>query len=198
MANRERQPISSLKVCWPKTLVEAFQMSSSDLKYKMFCISEVSSIGLNSSPQPKFCMPILQTHSEAPPTDKFSNSYNKPPAFSLPLVNRITTEGSEIFFVVRFEGEPLPSIQWFANGNLVTEKTSDCKILTDFNKKESILYIREVFVGDEGEYTCKAENISGVAYSTSHLYIKGKTCCSKFCLKIKISSNLLCYSSYRM
>ena len=67
-------------------------------------------------------------------------------------------------------GRPEPCIKWFQEGRQLTDQADfeiayrDCRVT---------MTIPEVFPQDAGEYRCTAENIAGMASSTTELVVRG-------------------------
>eukprot|EP00106_Octopus_bimaculoides_P016754 XP_014784196.1 PREDICTED: titin-like isoform X3 [Octopus bimaculoides] len=92
------------------------------------------------------------------------------PEFTELLQPYTVHDGDRAEFRVRFTGQPLPKITWFYDGKVITS-TNDIQITVDYERKESILIIVEVFPEDEGEYTCSASNEYGETITTCKLTV---------------------------
>jgi hypothetical protein len=105
----------------------------------------------------------------------------QPPQFTLSLHNQVVNDGDRTTFAVQFDGNPKPTVQWFINGSPVT--TGD-NVEINVNERlgTSSLTIHSTSVVCEGEYMCKAENVVGTAFTTSHLFVVGELlrvmCCA--------------------
>lgn len=95
------------------------------------------------------------------------------PEFTELLQPYTVHDGDRAEFRVRFTGQPLPKITWFYDGKVITS-TNDIQITVDYERKESILIIVEVFPEDEGEYTCSASNEYGETITTCKLTVTCK------------------------
>ena len=97
-------------------------------------------------------------------------------------------------------GRPEPCIKWFQEGRQLTDQADfeiayrDCRVT---------MTIPEVFPQDAGEYRCTAENIAGMASSTTELVVRGNL--STFCflslslsLSVSLSISLYVFLSHSL
>lgn len=68
-------------------------------------------------------------------------------------------------------GNPLPTVQWFKN-DVNIDNSPD--YVTTYNNGEAILKFEEVYLDDQGTYTCKAANRIGHAATSAALTVEGK------------------------
>jgi len=97
----------------------------------------------------------------------------EPPRFLSPLSNQVVRDGDVAVFRVSFQGYPMPNITWYFKQKVINSE-QDFVVRTDSQKGQSVLWIREVFPEDEGEFTCKAENECGSAVTQCHLTVRSK------------------------
>jgi len=103
----------------------------------------------------------------------------EPPRFTVPLSSQTVRDGDAAMLRVRFHGNPTPKLQWFFNQKTIVDE-EDFVIRTDLAKGESVLWIKEVFPEDDGEFICKAENDYGTAISHCRLTVQCK--CHHLCI----------------
>lgn len=102
-----------------------------------------------------------------------SSRLYEPPRFILPLSNQTVRDGDAAVLRVRFHGNPTPKLRWFFNRKAV-ENEEDFVIRTESMNGESVLWIKEVFPEDDGEFICKAENDYGTAVTHCRLTVQCK------------------------
>lgn len=81
-----------------------------------------------------------------------------PPNFIRLLENNTISLGASIELHCKVEGNPLPTVQWFKNGDCID--FSHQQGLT-YNNGEAILRFDDIQLEDEAVYTCKANNMIG-------------------------------------
>ena len=118
-------------------------------------------------------VPYIKAPAVEMPATLASSRLFEPPRFIIPLSNQTVRDGDAATLRVRFHGNPTPKLHWFFNQKAV-ENEEDFVIHTDSTKGESILWIKEVFPEDDGEFVCKAENDYGTAVSLCRLTVKCK------------------------
>ena len=134
----------------------------------------ISSGGKSAS----FRQPVKVSHVKAvaeTPAAFSSTRLFEPPRFTVPLKNQTVRDGAAATLPVRFHGNPTPKLHWFFNQKAV-EDEEDFVICTDSAKGESVLWIKEVFPEDDGEFICKAVNDYGSAVTHCRLTVQCKHC----------------------
>jgi len=132
------------------------------------------------SKSPSSKQPSKVSHVKAPveTSQSFTSSrLFEPPRFSLSLSNQTVRDGDAAALRVRFHGNPMPKLLWFFNQKAI-EDEEDFIIHSDFVRGESVLWIKEVFPEDDGEFICKAENDYGTAVTHCRLTVHCK--CREF------------------
>lgn len=92
-----------------------------------------------------------------------------PPNFTKPLEPALVKQGQRFQFLCKVEGYPLPTVQWFKNGECIDN--SPDYVIT-YNNGEAILSIEQVSGDDKADYMCRASNQVGTAQSTSNLCVE--------------------------
>ncbi|CAL4067925.1 unnamed protein product, partial [Meganyctiphanes norvegica] len=93
----------------------------------------------------------------------------KPPYFTKKIQPCRAFERDGAKFEVEFDGEPMPTIQWYREDFPITS-SPDFQIHTFGDK--SILQIREVFMEDSGVFAVVAENRGGRAKCSANLVVE--------------------------
>ncbi|XP_054275488.1 titin isoform X3 [Macrosteles quadrilineatus] len=93
----------------------------------------------------------------------------KPPLFTKKIQPCRAFEQEQARFEVEFDGDPLPTIQWFRE-DFPIQNSPDFQIHT-FSTK-SILVIRQVFMEDSGVFAAVAENRGGRAKCSANLVVQ--------------------------
>jgi len=135
-------------------------------------------IALSYSKSPSSKQLSKVSHVKAPSETSlpfYSSRLFEPPRFSLPLSNHTVRDGDAATLRVRFHGNPTPNLLWFFNHKAI-EDEEDFVIRSDFMRGESVLWIKEVFPEDDGEFICKAENDYGTAVTHCRLTVQCKYC----------------------
>lgn len=130
----------------------------------------------SSSKSLLFSQPAKVPHAKAPAETSApftSSRLFEPPRFTLSLPNQTIRDGDAAALRVRFHGNPMPKLRWFFNRKAVMDE-EDFVIHTDYVKGESVLWIKEVFPEDDGDFTCKAENDYGSAVTHCRLTVQCK------------------------
>ncbi|CAF3405101.1 unnamed protein product [Rotaria sp. Silwood1] len=91
------------------------------------------------------------------------------PEFVRGFSNLTTYEGEQVRFEVEVRGDPLPTISWYRDGELIRD-SPDFQIFTEQNR--SLFYISEVFMEDQGLFTCKASNSAGSSDCSARLIVE--------------------------
>lgn len=92
----------------------------------------------------------------------------KPPFFIKKIQPCRSYEREPARFQVEFDGDPMPTVQWYREDFLITS-SPDFQIHTFGDK--SVLIIREVFMEDSGVFACVAENRGGRAKCSANLVV---------------------------
>ncbi|XP_031789486.1 uncharacterized protein LOC100679567 isoform X4 [Nasonia vitripennis] len=92
-----------------------------------------------------------------------------PPLFVKELSTSVALEGSTHQLECNVQGNPLPTVQWFKN-DVNIDNSPD--YVTTYNNGEAILKFEEVYIDDQGTYTCKAANRIGHAATSATLTVK--------------------------
>lgn len=90
------------------------------------------------------------------------------PKFVVRPENTTAVEGLEIMLSCVAEGDPKPTIQWDKNSRM--NNLNDDRFVTFTNGS---LYIREVYMSDEGSYGCTAGNSGGLKREELYLTVRG-------------------------
>ncbi|CAG9864548.1 unnamed protein product [Phyllotreta striolata] len=90
------------------------------------------------------------------------------PSFSKPLQPGQAKEGTGFQFECLVDGNPLPTVQWFKNGECI-DNSPDYSIT--YNNGNAILKFEAVRLEDKAEYSCKAANQMGNAQCTANLAV---------------------------
>ena len=149
-----------------------------------FQTSGTASYSAASSKIPSFAQPSKVSHVKAPTESSTaalttSSRLFEPPRFIVPLVNQTVRDGGSATLRVRFHGNPTPKLRWFFNQNVI-EDEEDFVIRSDLVRGESLLWIKEVFPEDDGEFVCRAENDYGTAVTHCRLTVQCQY--SVFCM----------------
>lgn len=115
----------------------------------------------------------VKAPAETPSTSFISSRLFEPPRFILPLTNQTVRDGEAIMLRVRFHGNPMPKLHWFFNQKAI-EDEEDFVIRSDVVKGESVLWIKEIFPEDDGEFVCKVKNDYGSAVTHCRLTVQCK------------------------
>ena len=95
----------------------------------------------------------------------------RPPFFTKKIQPCRSFEREGARFEVEFEGDPMPTIQWYRE-DFPIKNSTDFQIHTFGDK--SILMIREVFMEDSGVFAVVAENRGGRAKCSANLVVEEK------------------------
>ncbi|CAM2700506.1 unnamed protein product [Rotaria socialis] len=91
------------------------------------------------------------------------------PEFVRGFSNLTTYEGEPVRFEVEVRGDPAPALSWYRGGELIRD-SPDFQIFTEGNR--SLLYISEVFMEDQGLFTCTASNAAGSSDCSARLIVE--------------------------
>lgn len=92
-----------------------------------------------------------------------------PPVFTKKMQPCRSFEQEQARFEVEFDGDPLPTIQWYRE-DFPIKNSSDLQIYT-FSTK-SVLIIRQVFMEDSAVFSAIAENRGGKAKCSANLVVE--------------------------
>jgi hypothetical protein len=82
-------------------------------------------------------------------------------------------DGDEVTFIVHAIGSPKPMFEWYHDGHRI-HPSMDFQITVEIEQGYSTMVIVEVFPEDSGEYTCRAVNPVGEAFTTCTLNVISK------------------------
>lgn len=83
-------------------------------------------------------------------------------------------EGQELKLVSKLDGEPMPAVKWYRNGDQVDYGDGRIKV-TSREDGTSMLVIEKSLLADSGVYEVKAENIKGATSSKCKVLIEKAT-----------------------
>ena len=93
------------------------------------------------------------------------------------LMDQAANEGDTASFTCQADGEPLPTISWYFNGDPLNESNTAKYMITKRqipNYSTDTLAILSVESSDVGTYTCNATNVISSDTSYGILTINGK------------------------
>lgn len=99
------------------------------------------------------------------------NNIMVPPHFTKYLQNCSIPEASSLFIDCLVEGNPLPTVQWFKNGDCIDHSP---KYAITYNNGEAVINFDEINRDDEAVYTCKASNPLGDVQCSATLHVMGE------------------------
>ena len=115
----------------------------------------------------------------------FNKLFSVAPEIILQLTDLLENETSDIQFVCRAIGVPVPYIRWYFNGVMInlsdSSKYNNSSMYLNESVIESTLNIINAKSSDVGRYTCEAENIIGSIRSSGVLTVNGM-CCTCICI----------------
>ena len=105
------------------------------------------------------------------PESSHPESSHPGPKFAKKMVDCQAFKGDVVRFDVRVDGDPLPSVTWCHEGEVVAE--GGRRVVEVGSDGHHSLIIRRVGEEDDGEYTARATNSRGVASCSAELIICG-------------------------
>lgn len=93
------------------------------------------------------------------------------PSFVELLTPSTAKEGESFQFECKVQGNPLPTVQWYKNGECIDN--SPDYVIT-YNNGDAVLRFEQIFLEDKAEYTCKAANDLGTAQCSASLNVVRK------------------------
>ena len=111
---------------------------------------------------------VLNTHYSEETTTSIDD---RAPLFLVPLFDQVVELGDTAILETRIDGDPMPKVKWFLDGEEVTNKK-----LYDFvysSTGEICLVVKEMFALAQGQYLCMATNEFGSASSFASLTLPG-------------------------
>ena len=129
---------------------------------------------------------FLNTHSSDKLLTCFVPTTVHPVLVALPTALNVTLIEGNIIQSCNATGFPLPSIQWYQNGTLVTEDDrTSISNLTDSRSVLSTLTVSVAMTNDSGEYHCNASNTVGsVVSDTVTVFVQGVCMCTHLCMHV--------------
>ena len=103
--------------------------------------------------------------------------YSVPPTITTQLMNQTENESAIASYTCQADGEPLPTISWYFNGDPLGPANSTKYMFTDrplATSVMSILNIRDLEASDAGTYTCDATNVLSTDTSSGILTVNGE------------------------
>ena len=103
--------------------------------------------------------------------------YSVAPAITSQLMNQVENEGVIASYTCQADGEPLPTISWYFNGDPLGPANSTKYMFTDRPLATSVmnvLNIMDLEASDAGTYTCDATNVVSAATSSGILTVNGE------------------------
>ena len=114
--------------------------------------------------------------------------YSVAPTIISPLMDQVQNEGTIASYTCQADGEPLPTISWYFNGDPLGPANSTKYLFTDRYLAKavmSILNIMDLEASDAGTYTCDATNVVSTDTSSGVLTVNGE-CMSNITLQLII------------
>ncbi|CAH8612085.1 unnamed protein product [Schistosoma intercalatum] len=97
------------------------------------------------------------------------SDYGRPPQFILPLQNSGVNEAEKIKLECQITGIPAPQVTWLKNG--IPLARSNSYVTKEIGQYHCLIFY-DVFLDDQGEYTCVAENTYGKAFSSCRMDVE--------------------------
>ena len=99
---------------------------------------------------------------------------------TMDVVDSLENETNPITFSCQAIGEPVPTISWYFNGEMIDVSNASKYIISNSSNGTlitSLLTIMNTQSHDVGRYTCVAENIIGSDQTSGVLTVNGKQTC---------------------
>ena len=87
--------------------------------------------------------------------------------------NETRLEGDVAMFNCSTEAEPLPTVQWFFQGNVLSSSPNYTSFV-DSTGTIGRLIVHDVKQDDMGRYTCVVNNTHGSASASAYLHVQGQ------------------------
>lgn len=94
------------------------------------------------------------------------------PEFVLKLVDKTATMGEKVLFECRVTGDPDPTIQWLADGKVISGDQQGVHLDSAADGTQRLI-IDSVVVSQTAKYVCVAENVAGKEETAAKLTVKG-------------------------
>lgn len=101
--------------------------------------------------------------------EKMFQTRGQPPSFTVQIQPVRCSEGGEVSFQYKAQGDPVPHVKWY-RGAFQIQPSRNCIILTHPDGS-GLINIKSVKQGDSGLYTCKATNQFGEATCSAELVV---------------------------
>ncbi|RLW00977.1 hypothetical protein DV515_00008307, partial [Chloebia gouldiae] len=108
----------------------------------------------------------------------------KAPTFTQPLQSVVALEGSAATFEAHISGFPVPEVNWFRDGQVLSAATLP-GVQISFSDGRARLVIPTVTEANSGRYTVQATNGSGQATSTAELLVTAATAPPNFSQRLQ-------------
>ncbi|NXH49300.1 TITIN protein, partial [Dicaeum eximium] len=108
----------------------------------------------------------------------------KAPTFTQPLQSVVALEGSAATFEAHISGFPVPEVNWFRDGQVLSAATLP-GVQISFSDGRARLVIPTVTEANSGRYTVQATNGSGQATSTAELLVTAGTAPPNFSQRLQ-------------
>uniref|UniRef100_A0A3B3I846 Ig-like domain-containing protein n=1 Tax=Oryzias latipes TaxID=8090 RepID=A0A3B3I846_ORYLA len=129
--------------------------------------------------------------------EKMFQTRGQPPSFTVQIQPVRCSEGGEVSFQYKAQGDPVPHVKWY-RGAFQIQPSRNCIILTHPDGS-GLINIKSVKQGDSGLYTCKATNQFGEATCSAELVVfreqEQVTVVQKKGYKVSIQLTMLCFYS---
>ncbi|CAH8869263.1 unnamed protein product, partial [Trichobilharzia szidati] len=103
------------------------------------------------------------------PESRPASDYGRPPQFLTPLQNAEVDGQEKIKLECQITGFPAPKVSWLKNG--IPLARSNSYAIQENGQYHSLTFY-DVFIEDQGEYTCVAENPYGNAFSSCRMDVE--------------------------
>ena len=103
--------------------------------------------------------------------------HSDPPTITSQFMNQAENESAIASYTCQADGEPLPTISWYFNGDPLGPANSTKYMFTDRPLAVavmSILTIRDLEASDAGTYTCDVTNVVSSDTSSGVLTVNGE------------------------